>query len=218
MERRSNLISTNYMEKILRTSMVLLFLVTTAVQAQSTEKFIRIIGNAKKELTTNSTKIKIAISEQKANKYNKELKDISYTEAYDHVIKALSNIGITENDIELIIDSKSYSRVESKNFYILTSLDKLKQISDLEVNGFKVIDIKYLFDISDENLEVDLSLDAIKDAKRKAKSICDEIDKKVGKILNIEIRESAFGSQLFEHKESTYTKTYKVAITFKLID
>jgi hypothetical protein len=41
---------------------------------------------------------------------------------------------------------------------------------------------------------------------------------KVGKILNIEVKEGGFSSSTKENKESNTIKTYKVTITFKLID
>jgi hypothetical protein len=41
---------------------------------------------------------------------------------------------------------------------------------------------------------------------------------KVGKILNIEVKQGDFSSRTKESKENSTIKTYKVTITFKLID
>ena len=196
----------------------LTLLVSSFSYAQSTERFIRIIGNAKKELSADKAKIQITISEQKASKHKENSKDISFEETYNSVITELSNIGIEESDLELVIQNKGYSRVTSKSYYVITDFEKLEMISNIKVEGFRVKQISYLFDISDENLETELSLLAINDAKRKAKAICDEIDMEVGKILNIEVKESSYGTDKIENKKEDIIKSYRVAITFKLVD
>lgn len=198
--------------------LILTLIFSTTIYGQSTERFIRIIGNAKKEVSANKAKVQFSISEQKANKYNENSKDISYEDAYNSTISELSKIGIDESELQLIIQSKSYSRGNSKNYYVITDFDKLEKISNIQVDGLKISDIKYLFDISDEDLETELSLKAINDAKRKAKAICDEINMEIGKILNIEVKESGYGTEKIENKKDEIIKSYRVAITFKLVD
>ena len=92
------------------------------------------------------------------------------------------------------------------------------EIAALKSDGFRVREIKYLFDESNVDLETKLSLQAINDAKRKATALCKQIDMRLGKILNIEVKEATFGSSQAENKNKATIKTYKVAITFKLID
>jgi uncharacterized protein YggE len=198
--------------------LLLTLLVSASVQAQSTERFIRIIGNAKKEISANKAKVQFSISEQKGNKYGQNSADISYQDTYDAAIAAFSKIGIDESELELVIQRERYSSVKSKNYYIITDFDKLEQISSIQVEGLKITEVTYLFDTSDENLETELSLNAINDAKRKAKAICDEIGMKVGKILNIEVKESVFGADKAENKKAEIVQSYRVAITFKLVD
>lgn len=198
--------------------LILTLIFSTTIYGQSTERFIRIIGNAKKEISANKAKVQFSISEQKANKYNENSKDITYEDAYNSTISELSKIGIDESELQLIIQSKSYSRGNIKNYYVITDFDKLEKISNIQVDGLKISDIKYLFDISDEDLETELSLKAINDAKRKAKAICDEINMKIGKILNIEVKESGYGTENIENKKDEIIKSYRVAITFKLVD
>ncbi len=198
--------------------LILTLILSTSVYSQSTERFIRIIGNAKKEISADKAKVQITISEQKANKYNENSKDISFEEAYNSTITELSKIGIKESELEIVIQGKSYSRGNSKNYYVITDFDKLENISNIQVDGMRIKDIKYLFDMSDEDLETELSLKAINDAKRKAKAICDEINMRVGKILNIEVKESSYGTEKIENKKEDIIKSYRVAITFKLVD
>lgn len=196
----------------------LTLLISSITHGQSTERFIRIIGNAKKEISADKAKVQFSISEQKANKYNENSKDISFEQVYSSAIVELSKIGIDESELQLVIQGINYSRGNSKNYFLTTDFDKLERISNIQVDGFRVSDIKYLFDVSDLNLETELSLKAINDAKRKAKAICDEINMKVGKILNIEVKESSYGTELIENKEEEIIKSYRVAITFKLVD
>jgi uncharacterized protein YggE len=198
--------------------LILTLILSTSVYSQSTERFIRIIGNAKKEISADKAKVQITISEQKANKYNENSKDISFEEAYNSTITELSKIGIKESELEIVIQGKSYSRGNSKNYYVITDFDKLENISNIQVDGMRIKEIKYLFDMSDEDLETELSLKAINDAKRKAKAICDEINMKVGKILNIEVKESSYGTEKIENKKEDMIKSYRLAITFKLVD
>jgi uncharacterized protein YggE len=198
--------------------LILALIFSTSIYGQSTERFIRIIGNAKKEISADKAKVQFTISEQKANKYNENSIDISYEDAYNSAVLELSKIGIEESELQLIIQSKNYSRGNSKNFYIITDFDSLENISNIKVDGLKISDIKYLFDISDEDLETELSIKAINDAKRKAKAICKEINMKIGKILNIEVKESGYGTEKIENKKDEIIKSYRVAITFKLVD
>lgn len=198
--------------------LILALTLSTSVFSQSTERFIRIIGNAKKEISAEKAKVQITISEQKANKYKQNPKDISFEEAYSSTITELSKIGIKESELELVIQGKSYLRGNSINYYVITDIDKLEKISNIQIDGMRINSIKYLFDMSDEDLEVELSLKAINDAKRKAKAICDEVNMKVGKILNIEVKESSYGTEKIEKKKEDMIKSYRIAITFKLVD
>ena len=77
------------MKKTLQILLVTLIFSTT-IYGQSTERFIRIIGNAKKELTANKAKVKLTITEQKATKYKEDSKDIAFEDVYTTTIAELS--------------------------------------------------------------------------------------------------------------------------------
>ncbi|MDG2193551.1 MAG: SIMPL domain-containing protein [Polaribacter sp.] len=199
--------------------LILTLIFSTSINAQSTERFIRIIGNAKKEIKADRSKVYFSISEMKVNNYDKNSNDVTYKAAYNEVISKFSEIGIKENDIKNSLKNRNnYNRLKLKNFYIETDLNNLEKISNIVINGFRITDTKYIYSKTDSNLETELSLKAIKDAKRKAKAICVGINKKVGKILNVEVKEAGFSSRTKENKESNIIQTYKVTITFKLID
>ena len=206
------------MKKTIQT-LILTLIFSTSIYGQSTERFIRIIGNAKKEIKADKAKVYFTISESKATKYSKNKEDITYEDAYKEVVSKFTELGISEDDIKkAFIKRNSYNNTSSKNFYIESDFNNLEKITNIVANGFRITDTKYLYGKIDDNLETELSLKAIQDAKRKAKTICNDIKMKVGKILNIEVKEGGFSSSTKENKESNTIKTYKVTITFKLID
>jgi len=199
--------------------LILTLIFSTSIYAQSTERFIRIIGNAKKEIKASKAKVYFTISELKTTKYSKNKEDISYEDAYNEVVSKFANIGILEDNLKIAFKKRNnYNKSNSKNFYIESDFNNLEKITNISVEGFRITDTKYLYGKTDKNLETELSLKAIQDAKRKAKAICNDIDMKVGKILNIEVKEGDFSSRTKENKESNTIKTYRVTITFKLID
>lgn len=199
--------------------LILTLIFSTSIYGQSKDRFIRIIGNAKKEIKAEKAKVYFTVSELKANKYSKNKEDVSYENVYSEVVSKFAELGILENDINKVFKNRnSYNKTTSNNFYIESDFNNLKKITNILINGFRITETKFLYGRTDDNLETELSLKAIKDAKRKAKAICDEIKMKVGKILNIEVKEGDFSSRPKESKENSTIITYKVTITFKLID
>ena len=67
-------------------------MISNLLNAQSTEQYIRIIGNAKKEVQANKVKIEFTISELKANTYNKT-EDQDYQAVYSEVISQFKENG-----------------------------------------------------------------------------------------------------------------------------
>ncbi len=185
--------------------------------AQSAERFIRIIGNAKKEISAQKTKVQFSISEQKSRSISQQ-EEISFEDAYAAAIAALSKVGIEEDELRVVVESNSYARMTTKNYAVITDLDKLEGLSTINLSTFRIKNISYIYDAPDQALETELSLKAINDAKRKAKAICDDINMKVGKILNIEVKETGFGTDPREKKKESNVHGYRVAVTFKLID
>lgn len=205
------------MKKSFQTTFLLLFVILN-INAQSTERFIRIIGNAKKEVNATKAKVYLTISETKENKHLK-IEEKSYSDVYSEFISKLTEIEINEKDLNKSFKKlNTHNRIESKKFFIETNFSSLEKILSIKLNGIKISDIKYLYLLENEKIESELSFKAIQDAKRKAKAICDEINMKVGKILNIEVKPSDLSYTLKESKEDSVFTTYKVSITFKLID
>tara|TARA_R110001632_G_scaffold36869_5_gene93137 strand:+ start:8723 stop:9337 length:615 start_codon:yes stop_codon:yes gene_type:complete len=204
------------MKKLILTSAFILFTILS-INAQSTERFIRVVGNSQKEIKANKIKIVFKISETVENTYSKTEKK-TYQESYSDFIKKLSVLGFKESELALKPRFGSRNpRTESKSYIIETNINSLEKLLSIKQTGLYIQEIKYLFPL-DNNLETELSLLAIEDAKRKANTICNRVKMKLGKVLNIEVKLNDFSQSKNESKDSTIIKTYRVYITFKLID
>lgn len=196
--------------------LILTLILSSTLVAQSTERFIRIVGNAKKEVLASNAEVYFTLSEVKENTINKTAGK-SYEEVYDDVVGRLAAIGVDKNSIEPVFQAgRSYRQGISKNFFLKTDLSKGEEIQGLSIQGFLILKLEYSYEQENEALETELSFKAIKDARRKAQAICDNIDMKLGKILNVEVKESSRNQN--GTKQKTKLSTYKVTITFKLVE
>lgn len=189
---------------------------STCLGAQSTERFIRIVGNAKKEIQASKAQVYFTVSEVKESTYNKtEAK--TYDTVYDEVVTAFADIGIEATAVQRVFSSgSSYRRNTSNNFLVEVDLQQEEKVKSISVPGLQMSKSQYLFEKEDVMLETELSLQALKDAKRKAKAICDDIEMKLGKILNIEVKEGNRTTNA--GKDKIKMATYRVTITFKLVE
>lgn len=200
-------------------SILFSFLFVASIFSQSNDRFIRIIGNANHTYESNVTRVYFTVNEIAPNEYKK----IAYKPidiAYSDFIKRMDEIGIEENDIvQTNSEISKYNKTKTRYYYVdINNQKKMDELSGLQGEGFKVKEVKYLYTDIDQELETNLSLSAIKDAKRKAQNICTEIDMDLGKILNIEDKSSGCCSAISESKKSETTKKYNITITFELLD
>ena len=189
--------------------------------AQSTDRFIRIVGNSSYEFKADTYRVYFNISEILPNNYNKEEYkplESNITEAMDF----LKKIGVKENQIFKNYKNKNganYNNVKSEYYYTdITNKETLGKINSMKNTGFKIEMTKFLYLNIDPNIETNLSKQAINDADRKAKSIAKEIGKKIGKILNIEDKTSSCCNDFGETEQDSETKKYTLNITFELLD
>ncbi len=206
------------MNKLIASFIVLLLMVST-INAQSTERFIRIIGNSDHTYVANVTRVYFTVNEIAPNEYKK----ISYKPletVYDEFVISLSELGISKRQImPAKLEAYRYNKTKTKNYFVDVKDQKtLEGLSGLQSDGFKVKSVQYLYANIDENIENELSLNAIKDAKRKAERLCTELDMKLGKILNIEDRSSGCCTSIDPSNKPETNKKYKITITFELLD
>jgi uncharacterized protein YggE len=200
---------------------LILVMFANAVIAQSTEKFIRIIGNSAYEFKADTYRVYFSVSEILPNNYNKE----EYKSLESNISETMDFFkknGIKENQIFKNYKNKNSAKnnnLKSEFYYLdITNKETLGKINLIKNTGFKTEMIKFLYLNIDPNIETNLSKQAINDANRKANSIAKEIGKKVGKVLNIEDKSASCCSDFGETDQDSVTKKYTLNITYELLD
>lgn len=207
----------NKMKRCITAFAICLFFLTS-ISGQSTERFIRIIGNAGQEFVSNGTVVDFVISEVAPNEY-KQIRYKSIDQAYSEFVEEMGKIGVPESELKRTAGniSKYVKTVQRAYSVNSSSQKKLDAIGTINISGVKMSGINYTYQF-EEDVEQNLALSAIDDAKRKAKNICAELGMKMGKILNIEDTSSGCCADMTTSKEATMKKTYKVKVTFELLD
>lgn len=209
------------MKKTLFLFAILSLLSTNSVYAQSTDRFIRIIGNAKKEYKASKAALAFTVSEIQPNEY-RQVKYKPIETVLQELTANLVKMGYNAADLtkdNAAAFSGSFQSVRTEKYrLVLKDLSKLQEVSGVVVEGVKIGELKYLFDEPGYAAEEEMALNAVKDAERKAKKLASEIGKKVGKILNIEDKSSGCCREIQENVRPEFTHTYKVNVTFELID
>jgi uncharacterized protein YggE len=189
--------------------------------AQSTDRFIRIVGNAKKEYKASKAALTFTVSEVQPNEY-RQIKYKPVEMVFQELSTALSKMGYRPADLtkdNAAAFSSGFQSVRTERYrLILKDLSTLSEVSAVGVEGVKVGDFKYIFDEPGYSAEEEMALNAVKDAERKAKKLALEIGKKVGKILNIEDKSSGCCREIQENGKPEIFHTYKVNVTFELLD
>lgn len=192
-------------------------------KSQSTERFIRIVGNSAYTFKADSYRVYFNVSEILPNEYAKtEYKSLESNQA--ELNENLKKLGVKENQLMINYKNRSlsysgaYGNAKMNFFYIdIDNKDLLNKILALKSNGFKIEMTKFIFN-DNKNAEFDLAKSAIEDAKRKAEKIAKEINMKVGKILNIEDKTSDCCSNLGELDSDQIGKKYTINVTYQLLD
>lgn len=200
------------------TLLVLCLCIMNTSFGQSTERFIRIIGNASQEFISTGTVLNFVISEVAPNEY-KQIRYKSIDQAYSEFVEEMGKIGIPESKLMRTTGNISkYAKTVQRAYSLsLNDQKQLDAVSAMDISGVKLNSINYTYTY-DEDVEQSLALSAIDDAKRKAKNLCSSIGMNMGKILNIEDTSNGCCSDMGENKEPTMKKAYKVKVTFELLD
>ena len=208
------------MKNTLKITLIILMFANNII-AQSTDRFIRIIGNSSYEFKADTYRVYFNISEILPNNYNKEeykSLESNVTETMD----LLKKNGIKENQIYNNYKNKNsanYNNLKNEFFFLDTSnKETLVKINSMKNTGFKIEMTKFLYLNIDPNIETNLSKQAINDANRKANSIAKEIGKKVGKVLSVEDKSASCCTDFGETDQDSVTKKYTLNITFELLD
>lgn len=193
--------------------------ILASITAQSTDRFIRIVGNAKKEFVATGVVASVNISEQQPNEY-KQVPYMPFEAVYTNYLEELFTLGILEN--QLVKSQKNmakFSTLTAKEYTIrLTGNDAVEKLTSIRAPGVQITELKYTFSEEGMDTESVLAKSAIEDARRKAQALCKDLTMRLGKILNIEDTSSGCCGTPPDSPTSTIERSYKVNVTFELSD
>lgn len=195
------------------------------INSQSSDKYIKIVGNAKTEINAEGISVTLLVSEIQPNDY-RQVRFKPIETVFQNLVTNLTKLGFKETDLKRDIKSMasgSYQTVKNEKYVlILADVEQLSKLMRADLEGVAMQEVKYLFKAPSIEAEESLAIDAIKDAERKAKRIAKEIGKKVGKIINIEDKSNGSLREMDETKsgmtDKVISKFYKVNVTFELND
>lgn len=203
-------------------SLLLLFFLVNAAQSQNSDRFIRVVGNAKKEYVSNRAVLIFTVSEVQPNEY-RQVRYKSVDAVFQDLSAAIKQAGF--NASSLVKDDSNplasgyQSTVRSERYrFTLDNLSKLSEATGIVAEGAKLTEVKYQYDVPGIAAEDDLARNAMNDAERKAEKLAKEAGKKIGKILNIEDRSSGCCREIEEAIRPTIIHNYKVNVTYELVD
>lgn len=205
--------------KVLHTLFIILVLGTSVNAQEISDEYIRIIGNAKETFDANEMQLTLNLQEQERNEYQKT-QEKSLEQIEEELSAALKSMGLRFQDMkEVFPPARHYGKQEQTNYVIkVKSKEKAKELYKLKIPGLKVTDLKYLYDTSTSIDLMSMATQSIKDAKRKADALAQKMGKKVGRVLNVE---DSSPSQMIlpkSHSQNTYSLSYKITITYELLD
>jgi uncharacterized protein YggE len=201
-------------------STFLLFTLTfLTISAQSTEKFIRIVGNASMDRFANGAVSQISISEILPNEYQ-QIKYKSIDEVKNEFMQKLSIQNIS--GVQLKPSYKSnfgrYEKTLTENFeLILSDIESITKLRNIVSEGVSISDLKFTYQNPGIETEEILAMKALEDARKKAEYIATKSGLKVGKILNIEDFSSGSCKEIDPRQERTHRLVYRMNITFELL-
>lgn len=207
------------MKKQLKITLIIL-LFSGTITAQSTDRFIRIIGNSSYQFMADTYRVYFTVSEIVPNSYNKE----EYKSLESNIaesMESLKKMGVKENQIFKNYKSKNANNYDVKSSFYYMDIDNkeiLNKITAMKNTGFKIDVTKFMYLNINPNIETNLSKEAINDAIQKGNSMAKEIGKKVGKLLNIEDKSVSCCTDFGEIDQDRITKKYTLYITFELLD
>jgi len=212
------------MKSLILTLFLALPLLSFSQRELSTDKFIRIVGQAQQELQSSGLEINFTLSEIQGNEY-KQILPKSIGEVVQNFKTSLKANGVDlskmKEDSFSNIGSSRYSQLKSKNYkMVVKSEEEAAAVAKSTVDGFKMGNISYIYESNIRDYENEMSVAAIKDAKRKAESIAKAVGKSVGELLNIEDLKNTNqrgSNSKSGSKSASKTITYMVNVTFELI-
>lgn len=196
-------------------ALLILLMCISISNAQTSDRFIRIIGNAKQTLSATHALIGVNIAEQQPNEY-KQIPYMPFEAVYTNYLEELFMLNIVENQLQRNPKSTKYGTGNFKDYILQIPVHQLEQVLGIRAPGVQVTEIKYRF--ADSDVESSMAIAAIEDARKKAQVLCNDVKMKLGKILNIEDTSSGCCNHIDDDNINRVEKNYKVNVTFELLD
>lgn len=194
----------------------LLLLFASLLPAQSTERYIRVIGNAAESVVPASASIPVKIKESMIRTKDTVIFR-SFEENRQILLEGLILLGISEESlVEIMPDKNRNSRTRERRYQL--TLDPhipLEKIIDLTQEDISFGSASFDY-YSNTELAQRLAIAAIQDAKRKAKVIAEASGMKAGKILNIEDKPLTIPPLRGQDARDRRRVEHIVAVTFEL--
>ncbi len=180
---------------------VLALILTTSAFAQTVDKNERMIevkGHAEMEVEPDEIDFNIGIEEYWKEEFEKK-KDfedyktkVPLSEIEDALIKNLRKVGIEKEDIK-VKGMGNYWRYRGKEFLYskqftikVTDLSKINQLTQLlDSKGIKYMNIGELHHSKMEDYKKLVKINALKDAREKAKYLVESIGSQLGQVISI---------------------------------
>jgi uncharacterized protein YggE len=201
----------------------LLFLVVGIypVQAQVTDRFVRIAGVAERQFDTDKAIVPVTVSEVAPNDF-RQIRYKSVQQVRDELLAELAKMGLgSENLIEdpNVELARNSQRARSKKYNI--SLPKgfvVGRLADIYLEGVSMYNPVYQFEDPDPSLEEDLAKEAIVNARQRAETMASEFGKRLGTVLNLEDKSSGCCQKISGGYQASTKLIYRVTVTFELLD
>lgn len=207
--------------KHLLCSLLLLAAGICQVQAQVTDRFVRITGVAERQFDAVTASVPVTVSEVAPNDYRQQ-RYKSVEQVRDELLAELVKMGLgSENLIDdpIVELSSSSQNKRSKKYNI--SLPKgfaVGRLADIYLEGVSMRNPVYQFDDPVPTLEDDMAKEAIVNARQRAETMAGEFGKCLGTVLNLEDKSSGCCRKINNNNLPSVKLYYRVTMTFELLE
>ena len=186
------------MRKIITGIFILLSVSVFAQNKPTQERTIEVKGSAEMEIEPNEIKYNIGIEEYWLEEFEKkkEFKDyktkVALAEIEDELIKSLRKVGIDKNDIT-VKNMGNYYRYRGKEFLYskqlvvkITDFSKINKLTEIaNAKGIKYMNVGELNHTNIDQYKKQIKIDALKNAKEKARYLVESIGNELGEVVSI---------------------------------
>lgn len=193
----------------------------STLNAQATDRFIRVAGNAERTIKAENMIVGIYTNEITPTDY-RQSRYKSLEQVKEELVAELTKIGIATSGLmeDNVLDvNNQYQKVRQKRYKLVLPGDsQVGKLADIYIEGVAIRELRYSYKAPPTGIEDELTIDAIKDATKKAERLAKETGKKLGKVLNVEDNSNGCCKEIRDSNTPSNKFTYRVYVTFELLD